>query len=249
MKIVKYKKEANSKYKVFLEDGSTLSFYEEVLLKFNLLIQKEIDQQTLIEADSYNQECDVYYAALNSIKSRLKSTYELKMWLLKKEYSTDLVDKAIEKLTEQGYLSDENYAKSYLNYQLITTNKGPYRIARELEEKKIDSSVIAEEIQNFSEEEQKIRIKKIIEKGIEKNHTRGGVVLKQKIVNDLKGLGYDFSLIQELISTYSFSNDKDLAKKEYEKLLKKYSRKYQGEELKRKIEQQLYRKGLCYEQE
>ena len=67
-------------------------------------------------------------------------------------------------------------------------------------------------------------------------------------MNDLKTLGYNFSLIQEIISTFSFKEDESLSKKEQEKALRKYSRKYQGEELKRKVQEYLYRKGLKYDE-
>lgn len=249
MKVIKYKKMANSRYKVYLEDNHELLLYEDVILKYDLLIRKDIDEELIIEMDKYNQEIDVYYVALNSIKNRFRSVYELKGILLKKEYPIDLVDLAIEKLISQGYLNDRSYAKSFINNQMITTNNGPFKIIRELNEKKVDSSIIDEEIEIFNEEEQSSKIKKLIEKGIKSNHTRGGIVLKQKIYNDLKNLGYDISLINSIISDYEFSNDSDIAKREYEKLYKKYSRKYQGNELEYKLREKMYQKGLSYEVE
>ena len=62
-------------------------------------------------------------------------------------------------------------------------------------------------------------------------------------------LGYDISLINSEISNYSFENDKELAKKEYDKLYRKYSKKYSGKELELKIKEKLYLKGLKYEEE
>lgn len=249
MKILKYKKGNKGKYKVYLDNGLELQLYEDVILKYELLLKKEIDESTMIEVDSYNQECDVYYVALHSIENRFKSVYELKEWLLNKEYPTHLVDKAIDKLLEQGYLNDRLFTKSYINNQMVTTSNGPYKIVRELYNKKVDSSIIQEEILCFTEEEQKKRIHKIIDKGIRSNHTRGGVVLKQKIYNDLKNLGYEISYINSVIHNYSFTNTSDIAKKEYEKYYRKYSRKYTGEELQRKINEKLYMKGLSYERE
>ena len=145
MKIIKYKKGSKGKYKVFLDDDRELILYEDVILKYNLLLSKELDEKTMIELDKYNQECDVYYTALNSINNRFKSVYELRQSFIKKEYPRDLVDKAIEKLLQQGYLNDRIFAKSYINNQIITTNKGPYKIMKELADKKIDSDIINED--------------------------------------------------------------------------------------------------------
>ena len=240
---------ANNRYKVYLDDNHELLLYEDVILKYNLLIRKDIDSKLIIEMDKYNQECDVYYVGLNSIKNRFRSVYELKNILIRKEYPIDLVDKAIEKLINQGYLNDRSYTKSFINNQMITTNNGPYKIERELLEKKIDNDIIKEEIIVFDDNKQSLRIRKIVDKLIKSNHTKGGLVLKQKICNDLKNLGYDISLINSVISEYEFSNDIDIAKKEYEKLYRKYSRKYSNEELKRKIREKMYLKGLNYEEE
>lgn len=249
IKIVKYKKSSNGKYKVYLDNNHELLLYEDVILKYNLLLTKEIDESLLIDIDKYNQECDVYFVGLNSIKNRFKSIYDLKITLLKKEYPEELVDKAIDKLVKQGYLNDRSFTKSFINNKMITTNNGPYKIERELLDKKIDPSIVKEEIEVFNREEQISRIKKLIERGIKTNHTRGGIVLKQKIYNDLKLLGYDISLINEVILTYTFEEDESISKKEYDKLYRKYSRKYEGEELKRKIREKMYLKGLKYEEE
>lgn len=248
MKIIKYKKGSKGIYKVELDDGRILSLYEEVILKFEMLLKKEILDKDLKDINDYNLECDVYYVALNNIKARFKSVNDLFEFLRKKEYPIELINKAIDKLINQGYLNDRSFAKSYINNQIITTNKGPLKIEKELIEKKIDINIIKEEIEVYDEETQLKKIDKLISKGIKTNRTRGGSVLKQKIYNDLKLLGYDNSLINKVILTYSFENDSFIAKKEYDKLFNRLSRKYSGEELKRKIREKMYQKGLYYEE-
>ena len=249
MKILKYKKKANGKYSIFLDDGREFVYYEEVILKYNLLLKKEIKEEDLLSIHDTNLEYDVYYVALNSIKSRYKSIYELKCYLLKKEYPEELVDKAIDKLINQKYLDDASYAKSYIYTQMMTTSHGPNRIRGDLIQKKVDSKIIDEEIEAFDEKQQIEKVRKIIERGIKSNHTRGGLVLKQKIVNDLKNQGYDYLIISRVISEFDFSSDNDIAKKEYEKLYRKYSKKYDGYELKSKIREKMFQKGLVYEEE
>ena len=249
MKIIKYRKSSKGKYKIDLADGNTLVLYEEVILKFNLLLKGEIDEDLLIEIDKCNQEWDVYYVALHSLKARMKSIYDMKSFLIRKEYPLDLVEKVIDKLVKQGYLNDRGFAKSYVRSQMLTTSKGPYKIERDLGEKKIDIEIIKEALLDFTEDEQILRIEKLINKGIKTNHNKGGLVLKQKIYNDIKNLGYDVFLINKVIADYSFDIDNEIAKKEYEKLYNKYKNKYNEQELKRVIREKLYKKGLKYEEE
>ena len=249
MKVLKYKKNRQGKYVVYLDDGRELILYEEVILKFNLLLTKEVEECQMEEINNVNFEYDVYYVALKSIQNRFKSTSDLISFLKNKEYPMDLIEKAIDKLTKQGYLNDRSFAKSYINSQMNTTIHGPNRIIGDLLNKKIDSDIVYEEIEVFSEDIQEEKIRKIIDKGIKSNRSRGGVILKNKIVDDLKNNGYEFSIISRVISEFDFSNDSALAKKEYDKLYKKYSSKYSGYELKNKIREKLFMKGLIYEEE
>ena len=64
-----------------------------------------------------------------------------------------------------------------------------------------------------------------------------------------RNYGYDSFMIQNQLANYSFNNNQELAEKEYQKLYRKYSRKYEGEELNRIIRDRLYKKGLVYEEE
>ena len=187
-------------YKVELEDGRVLSLYEEVILKYELLLKREIHLEDLDNIRKYNQEYEVYYVALESIKSRFKSVYDIKELLLKKEYPCDMIDMAIEKLLKQGYLNDRSFAKSYINNQIVTTTKGPNKIKKELLEHRVDSNIIEDELVIFEEEIQLEKIEKVVTKFLKSNHSRGGVVLKRKIINDLVILGYDNYLINRVIN-------------------------------------------------
>ena len=118
---------------------------------------------------------------------------------------------------------------------------------KDLSAKGIMNSIIQEEILVFNEDVQKEKIDKIIRISIKSNRNRGGVVLKNKIINDLINNGYSYDVITKVISNYEFDNDSIIAKREYDKLYKRLSRKYSGKELEYKIKEKLYQKGLSYE--
>jgi len=249
LNIVKYKKTSNGKYKVELDDGNFLLLYEDVILKYQLLLTKKIDTNMLDDINTDNMKSDVYYVALNSLKARMRSINDLKELLLRKEYPSDMIDEAIDKLVKQGYLNDELFVKSFINNQMITSSNGPYKIKRELLDKKISSDIIDNNLEIFTDEDQLIRIEKIVNKRLKSNNSRGGYILRNKIYNDLVNLGYCSELINKILNNISFDNDNVLAKKEYDKLKKKYSRKYTGNELERIIKEKLYLKGLQYEKD
>lgn len=245
MKITKYKKSTNGRYIVSLEDNSKLSLYEETILEFNLLLTKNIDD--IEEISKFNMQYEAYYIALKSINSRFKSINEVRKMLRNKEFSSEVIDFVIEKLVKQGYLNDRLFSKLYINNQIVTTNRGPLKIKKELLDKGVDNNIIDEELDEFSEDIQLEKIDKCIMKMLRSNNSRGGVILKSKIFNDLKTLGYESSIINKIINDYDYSDNKDLYKKEYDKLYRKLSKKYEGKELEYKINERLYKLGLYYE--
>ena len=72
LKIIKYKKKPNGKYSVFLDDGRELVLYEEVILKYNLLLTKSVEEKELLDLYQDNLSYDVYYIALKSLQTVLK---------------------------------------------------------------------------------------------------------------------------------------------------------------------------------
>ena len=158
MKILKYKKKRNGQYELQLESQKSLDLYEEVILQFELLLKKDISDYELEKILLSNQAYDVYYVALKSLKSRFKSVKDLRLSLLQKEYPQEYVDKAIQKLLDQGYLNDRSFAKAYINTQMITTSKGPKKLERELLDKGVSLDIVLEELEIFTKEEQVLRI-------------------------------------------------------------------------------------------
>lgn len=247
MLIKKYKKLSNGQYKLFLDDDSEICLYEDVILKYNLLINKKITLALKNDIDQYNNLCDVYYVSIKSLKSRFKSTKELRELLLKKGYSVEDIDVTIEKLLEQGYLNDDSFCKGYINNQIITSLKGPSKITKELLSKGISIDIINNNMNIFTLDMQVEKINKVINRLIKSNKTRGSSVLRKKILTDLINMGYESYFVSKELSKYNFTVNSDIYKREYDKLYKKYSRKYEGKELEYKIKEKLYQKGLYYE--
>lgn len=247
MKILKYKRMSNGKYKLFLDDGSDVLLYEESILKFQLLLKGNISDLEYDDIIKYNNFCDVYYYGMKSLKSRFKSVKELKELLIKKNYLVEDIDMAIDKLLKQGYLDDNLFSLSYINNKIQTSNVGPFKIKRELLSKGVDCEFIDKNILTFSDDLQKKRVNTLINKFMRLNRSRGGNVLKNKISNDLINLGYDRSIIIEELNKYEFVCDKNIYDKEYAKLYSRLSKKYTGVELEYKIKQKLFQKGLYYE--
>ena len=245
MEIIKFKKLSNGRYKLTLDNNESFIIYEDLILKYDLLITKKIDKNLLDKIEEENLLYNAYYYAINSLSSRFKSISDMKK-LLNKKYEID-ISSVIDKLVEQGYLNDRSYTKSRINENIITTNWGPRKISSDLLKHGIDKDIIDDEIDIFTKDMELDRIDKIADKLLKSNRSRGGYVLRTKIFNDLMNLGYTKEYINSILNNKNYDN-KEIIKKEYDKLYKKYSKKYEGNELDYKIKQAMYQKGLYYEE-
>lgn len=243
MKIGKFSKAKNGMYLLFLEDGNKIKIHEDLILKYELLLSKEIDEDLIEKINLENQIYEIYSVALKYLNSRLRSRKELSNYLSKKGYSSENVNSVILLLSKQGYLDDKIYTNSFIHDKILMSNYGPNKIKGELESLGISSEIISEAISCFNEDMEKERIEKLVDKQIKLNHNKGAMVLKRKIQSYLINLGYSQNLINQNLNGKKLV-DENTYKKEYEKLYNKLSKKYSGKELEYKLKQKMYQKGF-----
>ena len=241
MKITKYKKMSNNKYKVFLDNNENIVLHENIILKYNLLLTKEIDDLEEIKKDNNNYL--IYDKVLKYISIKMRCESEIRAYLKKNEIDNKLIDEIVEKLKKQGFINEKLYVKSYILDKTRLNNIGPNKIKNELIKLNIDNNIIEEELNNINKEELNITLEKLIDKKIKSNRTYAGDVLKQKLLNDFINKGYSKEDILCILDKKDLNND-DLYEKEYNKLYNKYSKKYSGSELEYFIKQKLYQKGI-----
>ena len=244
MKIEKFKKRPNGLYTIYLDNFNTYDLYEEIILKYELLITKTIEEAKLNKIIEDNKKYESYYEALKIIKRTIKTKEEIKQLLAEKKYSKENIDFAITTLEKQGYINDKSYAKSYVHNAIIMTNKGPKKIEEELVKKGISNDNYSAALAEYTNDLEKEKIEKIISKKIKANHNKSAKVLKQKLGLDLINNGFSKDIIKEVLSSTTIEENKAILKKEYDKYYKKLSKKYSGKELEYKLKQKMYSLGF-----
>ena len=244
MKIEKFKKRPNGLYTIYLDNFNSYDFYEEIILKYELLLTKNIEEDELNEIIKDNKNYESYYDALKTLKRTIKTKEEIRKLLTEKKYSKENITFAINTLEKQGYLNDKNYAKSYVHNCIITTTKGPKKIILELEKKGIKEEDYKEALEEYTESIEKEKIEKLISKKIKSNHNKSAKILKQKLLQDLTNNGFHQDIIKEVLNSTAIEENDDIAKKEYQKYYNKLSKKYSGKELEYKLKQKMYSLGF-----
>lgn len=246
MKIEKIKKLSGSKYKIEFQSKESIITFDEIILKYNIILKKEIDEILYLKILDENTFYELYDKAIKYVSIKLRNCIEIKEYLKKYSSDYDLIDRVITKLKENNILNDERYINAFIYDKANLSNWGPKKIASELEKMDFDISEINNALSKIDKEIFKDKINKIILKKQNMNHKYSLGLLKNKLRGELYNLGYEEDMISYALSNLK-SDDKNIIKKEYDKLYNKLSKKYVGNELKYNIKQKLYSKGFNIE--
>ena len=238
MKIISYKKTSRGRYIITL-DNNKLTLYEDVILNNNLLFQKDITLELLEKVMNENNYYEAYDLSLSYIETKLRTESEIISYLEKKGFTKNIIDDTIKKLKENNLINEKLYIEAYTNDKINLSSYGPFKIKRNLLDLGLSEDKIDAYLDTISSEVWKRKLDKIISKKVSLMKNKSAYMIKNKLKVDLFNLGYDKNMIDSLLNSINL-NDEDAIKKEMSKAYDKYSKKYEGEQLKRQIRGDLH---------
>lgn len=201
MEIVKYIKKGNGNYQIIFDNGKKINIQEDVIIKNNLLYKKEIDNDLLLKIIVENEEYEIYNKCVNYIGVRLRSINEIREYMARKDISLEKQEEVIERLLKNKLLDDSVFARAFIKDKMNFTTMGPYRIELELKKHKIDDKIIKKYINEIDRDMIYDKIDRQINKLIKSNKNKGN--LRNKIYNNLLGLGYSSEMVVSMINKYN----------------------------------------------
>lgn len=246
MKINKFKKIGSNKYKIYF-DNESLIVYEDVILKYNLLYKKDIDNDLLIEINKENYKSSIYDVSIKYISVRMRSKKELEEYLKKKKYDQKDIEETIKRLQSQDLLNDEKFAKSYINDKLYLTNYGLTKIKNDLLKLGVEEYIINEIVNNIDLQVINDKLSKIIDKELKINSKLPTNKLNNKIINRCINLGYNYEDILNILNDKNIEGNSNI-EYDYKKIYEKYKNKYDEYKLNAVIKSKLYQKGYTIDE-
>lgn len=201
MEIVKYIKKGNGNYQIIFDNEKKINIQEDVIIKNNLLYKKEIDNDLLLKIIVENEEYEIYNKCVNYIGVRLRSINEIREYMARKDISLEKQEEVIEKLLKNKLLDDSVFARAFIKDKMNFTTMGPYRIELELKKHKIDDKIIKKYINEIDRDMIYDKIDRQINKLIKSNKNKSN--LRNKIYNNLLGLGYSSEMVVSMINKYN----------------------------------------------
>ena len=242
MKIVNYKKTKSNVYEITLDNNDKINLYDEIILKYNLLLKKEINLSLLNEMINENKYYELYNKALKYLSTKMRSEKEI--YNKFKEYEHRDILQVITKLKEQGYLNDGEYIKAFINDAINLKMIGYNKIKNDLLNLGFKEEDILLYLDKVDQEIWQNKIAKLADNMIKHNHKYSLYLLKQKIISNLISKGFSKENIMEYLDSLDIQVEEAIYNKEFNKLKSKLSSKYSGEQLEFEIKKRLKAKGF-----
>lgn len=241
MKILKYTKTKTNEYKI-ITDKNEYKLYDDIIVKYELLLKKEVSEELFNKILSENNLLKAYYVALKAISIKMRSEKELKDLLKKKDYNNYEIDYAIDRLNKEGYLNHNIYIEAYIHDRLALYLEGENKILKDLnllgfkdsEIKpfllKVDHNIYLEKINKYITKKAKVNKRSIID-------------FKKRTTLELINKGFNKADILSILDNIELSENEKEIEKIINKLYHKYINKYDVVTTKMKIKSYLYQKG------
>lgn len=247
MKIKNYKKIKNNSYQIsFTDKKEDIILYDDIILKYNLLIKKEIGKKELFELLKENETLTCYYKAIQYLTNKNRSKKEIRDYLKRNKFSKQDIENTITKLEEKNLINEEIYLQAFINDQIHLTNNGPKKIKKKLLDLEFQEERIDVLLMQVPKEVWHQKLEHNILKKINANKKDGSNKIKEKILYYFINEGYEKEEILSIIKNIEFPTNKQALEKEALKLYKKLEKKYQESELWYQIKGKLLNKGFLY---
>lgn len=240
-------------YQVVFDDERTIYVTEDTIVRFFLSKGGEFNESEIVEITEFadfsrGKNLGLYYL---SFKQRTKK--EVITYLMDHEIPNLQIAKIIDELENSRFIDDVAYTESFIRGKILGKTSGPYQIQQKLSEKGLDKALIKEKLSLLYDDDTQLDVAtSLAEKLVMSKYRRLPLqALKMKLTTHLTSKGFSYDVSKAAITALELEADEDneteLLQKELEKVLRRYSRKYDGYDLKQRIIQALARKGYDFE--
>jgi len=234
-----------SKVTIYFDDEK-INITPNTYTEYRLFVGKALKDSDIKELTKFN-DLDSYIKYCVNLLSKSEISEEaLKDKLLKKGAKKGQISAVIKKMNEYSFLDDKALIKDLLSLYDYK-HFGKYKIIKELRKKKIKEEDISK-----IKFEYKNEVKKAKEylPTLERKYSKYNYEMrKSHIYNAYLSYGYDDEVIKEVtnsIKDKDFKDELNKLKADYEKIYKRYIKKYDKYEAKNKTISYLMSKGYKY---
>lgn len=195
MKITAIKQQVKraDRYSFYVDGKYSFSLGEAEFLKLGLHSGQELTEAELAGFNDESEYGKWFDRTLNLLSYRLRSEWELRDYLKRKQAPSEIVDKILNKLSINGYVNDQQFAKRWVDNRRNMKPTSKRRLSQELRQKRISSEIIDTVLAEDQTDERDV-LKELIEK------KRARYPNKLKFMQYLARQGYNYDDIKSALS-------------------------------------------------
>ncbi|HSX24022.1 MAG TPA: RecX family transcriptional regulator [Candidatus Saccharimonadales bacterium] len=130
------------RYSIYVDKKYTFSLSESELLATGLRVNQEVTADELTNLKDKAVIDKGYDRALNLIMRRPRSEWELRDYLKRKEHGEAAILQILNKLSERGYVNDEDFARRWVENRRLLKSTSKRRLVQELRQKRVADEII-----------------------------------------------------------------------------------------------------------
>lgn len=248
-KVIASIKIGKKKITLKLDNGEEFSLSQSAYTEHPFYEGKVLDDETYRLLVTLTSEDHYKNAVTRYVLKDSHTVYEARQYLLKKGADPAMTDRLVKHLETLGYLDDQLFAEAYARDTAGVRLYGRTRILAELRAKGISDEILSS--LEFNESRELSKARRYASLANKKYAKNTNIKKMYKVTSALLRRGFDEHIAEEAARLEFVTGDPELERerlrKEAQRAKARYSRKYHGYDLSRKIFANLARKGYPYE--
>lgn len=195
MKITAIKQQVKraDRYSIYLDGKYSFSLGEGELLKLGLHTGQELTEAELASYRNESAYGKWFDRTLNLLSFRLRSEWELRDYLKRKDCPPEITERILNKLSVNGYVNDEQFAKRWVENRRLLKATSKRRLNQELRQKRISSDIIDKVLAEDETDERQVLRELVAKK-------RARYSDQTKLMQYLARQGYNYEDIKSVLN-------------------------------------------------
>ena len=191
-------------YNIHIDHEYFCSLDDETIYYMKLEEGLEVDTELLMKASQESCYKKALNYALNMLAKSYKTKFELTKKLKEKEYKDDTIKMVLERLTELGYLNDEQYVETFIRSKQDTSQGlNKKTLYNKLIQKGVDKELVLQNLENSEIDEYKNAMQ-VAEKKL-RSLKGSGREKKAKLYTFLLYKGFDYDICSKVLNNIDIS--------------------------------------------
>lgn len=201
----------NNKNKINIYINHNFAFTVDINSALMLYTGRVLSEDDIRQIRTDDLRRNAYQHAIRFLAVRNRSQVEMRQYLENKGYSSELITLTIERLGQEKYLDDEQFARQWIENRERFTPRGAYALRYELRHKGITDRIIDLVLSDFDEE---ASARKAIDSKMNRWQNMDKPEFQKKAGGFLSRRGFNFEITRDTLAQawerFASSNDIDL---------------------------------------